>query len=141
MSKKQYDVLDSIQCDHVDYVAGDTLELTDATARQLLKLGVIKLSKVKPSKIKEKVKDKDQGETRGEAEKESGKKEPKEEAGNAPDDPIADLVAMIGRLDPENPDHYTKSGKPEVKALSKLAGRAVSGADRDTAWAAYQPSE
>ncbi|MBF0251796.1 MAG: hypothetical protein HQL35_14335 [Alphaproteobacteria bacterium] len=40
-----------------------------------------------------------------------------------------------GRLDPKNPDQFTTSGAPEVKALAALAGFRPSAKERDAAWA------
>lgn len=44
------------------------------------------------------------------------------------------LVAAIGQLDPENHDHWTKAGKPDVAALEAILGRDISADDRDAAW-------
>jgi hypothetical protein len=48
------------------------------------------------------------------------------------------LMDAIKQLDPSNDAHFTKSGKPELKALSAILGRNVSGAERDEAWNAMQ---
>lgn len=52
--------------------------------------------------------------------------------------PLARIVAAIAKLDPANPAHFTKSGRPEVKALSDLIGAEVSSRQRDEAWASLQ---
>ncbi|EOX3330233.1 HI1506-related protein [Vibrio cholerae] len=44
------------------------------------------------------------------------------------------LMDAIKQLDPSNEAHFTKSGKPELKALSAIVGRSVTGAERDEAW-------
>lgn len=44
------------------------------------------------------------------------------------------LVDAISQLDPANPDHFTKSGKPEIKALEAAAGVNLDGRLRDQAW-------
>ena len=45
------------------------------------------------------------------------------------------LVAAAAGLDPDNPDHFTRSGKPGVRALEAASGlTAVSAAERDAAW-------
>lgn len=51
------------------------------------------------------------------------------------DSPVT-LAAAIGLLDPENEDHFTKSGKPQLDALAGLMGKPVSAAERDAAWQA-----
>ncbi|WP_264402699.1 HI1506-related protein [Vibrio parahaemolyticus] len=48
------------------------------------------------------------------------------------------LMDAIKQLDPSNDAHFTKSGKPELKALSVILGRNVTGAERDEAWNAMQ---
>ncbi|EOW9251043.1 TPA: HI1506-related protein, partial [Vibrio cholerae] len=48
------------------------------------------------------------------------------------------LMDAIKQLDPSNDAHFTKSGKPELKALSAILGRNVTGAERDEAWNAMQ---
>lgn len=50
------------------------------------------------------------------------------------------IAEAIMQLDPKNEDHFTKSGKPELKALSAIVGRNVSGAERDEVWTAMQES-
>ncbi|WP_413206722.1 hypothetical protein [Rhodospirillum sp. A1_3_36] len=52
-----------------------------------------------------------------------------------------DLVTAIGQLNPKNSEHFTKAGLPEVKALSEVAGRAVTAQERDAAWAAFQAAK
>ncbi|MGF7175850.1 hypothetical protein [Azospirillum doebereinerae] len=60
------------------------------------------------------------------------------EADTAPEVPVDRILAAIGKLDPENPAHFTKAGKPEVKALSDLLGVEITAKQRDDAWAAVQ---
>lgn len=48
------------------------------------------------------------------------------------------IAEAIMQLDPKNEDHFTKSGKPELKALSAIVGRNVTGAERDEVWTAMQ---
>jgi len=48
------------------------------------------------------------------------------------------IAEAIMQLDPNNEAHFTKSGKPEVKALSALLGGTVSAAERDEVWDAMQ---
>ena len=47
------------------------------------------------------------------------------------------LLDAIAKLDKDNPAHWTKSGAPSVRALSKLMGRRVSAAERNAAWRRY----
>ena len=57
----------------------------------------------------------------------------------AQDDRRAQLLAAIAGLEEGNPDHWTRSGKPEVRALEGATGlKNLSAAERDTVWAAYQ---
>lgn len=49
------------------------------------------------------------------------------------------LVAAIAKLEQGNDSHWTKSGKPEVRALGRAAGlEDVRAAERNTAWAAFK---
>lgn len=48
------------------------------------------------------------------------------------------IAEAIMQLDPSNEAHFTKSGKPELKALSTILGRNVTGAERDEVWSAMQ---
>ncbi|MCE7638384.1 HI1506-related protein [Vibrio fluvialis] len=48
------------------------------------------------------------------------------------------LVDAIKQLNPENEEHFTKAGKPELKPLSAILGREVKAAERDEVWNAIQ---
>ena len=48
------------------------------------------------------------------------------------------VAAAIGELDPDDEGSWTKSGKPEIKALEALLGADLTAAMRDEAWAAFQ---
>lgn len=48
--------------------------------------------------------------------------------------PAGAITDAIGALEPGNPDHWTKAGKPRVKALEERLGHDISAADRDLAW-------
>lgn len=57
-------------------------------------------------------------------------------------DPLAVLLGdAIAQLDPQNPDHFTSGGKPQVDALSDITYQPVSAAQRDAAWMAYQTQQ
>lgn len=47
----------------------------------------------------------------------------------------------IQSLNPANPEHFTKDGKPKTDALEDLLGREVSAAERDEAWEEYEVKE
>ncbi|SDH92311.1 hypothetical protein [Roseospirillum parvum] len=51
-------------------------------------------------------------------------------------DGATDLLAAIGQLEPGNPDHWTKDGRPDARALAAVVGREVSAAERDAVWEA-----
>jgi hypothetical protein len=57
------------------------------------------------------------------------KREDDAEAGDDDDDDTPataeDIVSAIGLLDPNNEDHWTKAGLPEVAAVRELAGKPV----------------
>lgn len=52
-----------------------------------------------------------------------------------------DIVNAIGDLDDDEPEHWTKSGKPDASVLSKLLDHPVSAAERDEAWEKYQAQQ
>ncbi len=51
---------------------------------------------------------------------------------------VATLAEAFALLDPSNADHFTSGGKPQLEPLSKLVGRPVNGAERDTAFAEFK---
>lgn len=51
------------------------------------------------------------------------------------DDKATAIKQAIELLDPKNPEHFTGSGVPQVKAIEQLLGYDISAADRDAAWA------
>ncbi|NOQ51722.1 MAG: hypothetical protein GQ578_05855 [Desulfuromonadaceae bacterium] len=51
---------------------------------------------------------------------------------------IQKLVAAIGKLDPNDPAHFTADDKPSANVLKELLGEQVSAAERDEAWQIYQ---
>lgn len=51
--------------------------------------------------------------------------------------PVPEIVEAIGRLNKNNPDHFTKGGVPQVKAIeAQLGGRQITAKERDAALAA-----
>jgi hypothetical protein len=51
---------------------------------------------------------------------------------------VSTFAEAFAQLDPASPDHFTQGGKPQLDPLSKLLGRTVSGAERDSEWDAYK---
>ncbi len=61
------------------------------------------------------------------------------ELAEAPVERQAALAAAIAGLEEGNPDHWTKSGKPEVRALEAATGVGdISAAERDAVWTDHQ---
>ncbi len=54
-------------------------------------------------------------------------------------DDLNRVVAEIGRLNPEDPAHWTKVGLPQCDALTDRLGFRVTTLLRDRAWAIYDP--
>ena len=68
----------------------------------------------------------------------SARESPARKGGKEPSREAA-LLAAIAGLEEGNSDHWTKSGKPEVRALEAAAGfKDISAAERDAAWAAHR---
>lgn len=51
-------------------------------------------------------------------------------------DEVCDLQLAAEQLDPDNEDHWTKDGRPDVRALSDVLDRKVSAKDRNKIWPA-----
>ena len=56
-------------------------------------------------------------------------------------EPPADLMTAIATLDPQDPAHWNKDGRPDANVLSELTGRRVIGEERDAAWEAFKAKE
>lgn len=59
-----------------------------------------------------------------------------DQAPAGPTDPEERLAAIrdaIAQLDPENPEHFTKDGKPQVAAIEAILGYNITAAERDAA--------
>ena len=50
------------------------------------------------------------------------------------DDRTATILSAMATLDPENPAHFTKSGKPKVAAVEVTAGLDTNAKERDAVW-------
>jgi len=64
-------------------------------------------------------------------------RDPEAKGRKAPDadDRQVRIIAAITDLDPENPDHYDKSGKPKVGAVAEILGEKVTAAEMKAALA------
>ena len=123
----RYLCLSPVRFDGRRYLPGENIELPEDVAAQLLGNGVIEPA---PGKAKPPKKD-----PAPEPKKDA---EPEPEKDPAPETPAqpTTVAEAIDRLDPENADHWTKTGTPQVPALTALLGRRVTAAERDQAWAA-----
>lgn len=54
---------------------------------------------------------------------------------------VQTLEEAFALLDPANTEHFTGSGLPQTQALSKLVGRTVNAAERDSAWAEFKAKQ
>ncbi len=55
------------------------------------------------------------------------------------DDRRSAILAAIAGLEPGNPDHWTRSGKPEIRALAAASGLTdITASERDAAWQTHQ---
>lgn len=52
--------------------------------------------------------------------------------------PALTLAQALAQLQPDNPAHFTQSGKPKTEALEALVKQPVSAKARDSAWAEHQ---
>lgn len=57
--------------------------------------------------------------------------------GDEEDDGDTGILDAFELLERDNPDHWTADGRPDVRALSAIAGRTVKAADRDRLWAEW----
>lgn len=110
----------NISHNNVDYAPGDEIELTRSEATVLT--GTI--SKTPPSS--------DEDDLFADEDEEAG-----QPSGQAPDNPDA-IIRAIGELEPGNPAHWTKTGKPQVEALEGRLGHQITAQARDEAWNRYQ---
>ena len=108
-----YLVLSPVQHARRRYEAGDTVKLTAGDAATLIAADVVA----------------DSTDTAADASPAP--------AGGAEEGREAALRAAIAGLEPGRDDHWTRDGRPEVRALREASGLDdVSAAERDAAWAA-----
>ena len=111
MSKKKWWATGYISADR-EYAPGDPIDLDARDAEALLSAGVI--SAHPPAD-------------------ESGAEEP-----GPKEVDIDEVIDAIDHLDPDDPDRWTKTGKPQVVPLEDYLGYDISAAQRDAAWEQYQ---
>ncbi|MCK4959717.1 MAG: hypothetical protein KAT00_09950 [Planctomycetes bacterium] len=107
------------------YVKTGKVEL-DEEARAARKVDAERAEDIRKQRVK------DAEETAAAAKKTAGGDEPPTEA---------EIIEAIGKLDKDNPEHWTSGGKPQVVTLEGLLGKQISAADRDAAWSAVQAAE
>jgi hypothetical protein len=54
---------------------------------------------------------------------------------------VAEIAKAIGRLDPKDPDHFSKNGRPFDAAVESAFGEKVSAAEIDAAMAAIKAAK
>ena len=105
------------------YLPGEAVELTREAAAPLLADGVVVAPK---------------GARKNDPPPEGARKNDPPPARPEGDELQAAIRGAIEALDPNNPRHFTKGGKPEVKALEARLGFDISAAERDEAWTAVE---
>ena len=127
----KYEVMTLLDYDRVEYRPGATVEIEDAALAEDLRLdGVIR--EIRPPKPKDpKPKDPKPGSAGAGS------------AGGGEDEFHQDLVETCDRIPADDPDCWTKNGRPTVEAMERyyirdIAGRqVVTAAERDEAWEAF----
>ncbi len=108
----RYTVLDRVHHDGTEYEAGAAIALPETEAAPLIAVGVIMAEAPETT----------------ERPPEGGEGQGREAA----------LLAAIAGLEKGNPDHWTRDGKPEVRALRAATGLGdIGAAERDAAWDAH----
>ena len=157
MTKQPYTVLSPVTYDRA-YAAGETIDLEPDEARQLLDGGVIcdpddpraSAAAAEPADpthtaaydaALEALRQAPADEVRGFLDRIAADAEIRAKAESAFDRASA-ISAAIDGLEEGNEDHWTKDGRPEVKALKAATGLDdITAAERDAAWAAYQTQQ
>ncbi len=62
-------------------------------------------------------------------------------SGGSGEDLKAAVQQAIAELDPDNPDHWLKDGRPDVKAIEEIINAKISAAERDVIWEEMQQTE
>ncbi|MBF0453262.1 MAG: hypothetical protein HQL72_00420 [Magnetococcales bacterium] len=57
-----------------------------------------------------------------------------EEGGTGHNPPDAPLGKLLHQLEPNNPNHWTRTGLPRTETLTTLMGRRVSASERNRLW-------
>ncbi len=118
-----YRVLSPVKYAGRRWEVGEAVSLTDDDAEALLESGVVEATA--------------EAAAAGQAASSTGSQE-----GGVPEASREErLRAAIIELKPEDkdPEQWTKSGKPEVRALESMSGlEDVTAAERDAAWSAYR---
>ncbi|MDP2805506.1 MAG: hypothetical protein Q8O24_06140 [Gallionellaceae bacterium] len=112
MAKKTYAVQSPIKHDGKDYTVGDSIDLDDKEAKDLLAVNALSDAVGLASNIP-----------------------------TVPTDPaerLAAIVAAIGKLSPEDASLWLKDKRPDAAAISVITGWPVSAAERNDAWASMQ---
>lgn len=120
--KKPYTVVNKVIHDQEEFLAGSRIDLDDKQAQPLLDLGAVTSGYDGKEKAPEPA---DAGKTPvtlSDAEK------------------LEAVKAVIGSLDIENTELWTKSGSPNATALGGLVGFDVSASLRDAAWNEVKPA-
>ncbi|MCH4295572.1 HI1506-related protein [Shewanella sp. 3B26] len=53
-------------------------------------------------------------------------------------DKALSFAEAVATLEPDNREHFTSGGKPQLEVLGKLMGKTLTAAERDAQWLAYQ---
>lgn len=115
MAKKTYSVKSPIKYDGEDYEVGDSIDLDEKEAKDLLAVKAL-----------------------GEADGAAGNTP---SAPTDEDERIAAIVDAIGKLDKKETASWTKGNSPQIPALQAITGWVVTGKDRDAAWEKVQAAE
>ena len=157
MAKQAYTVLSPVHYDRA-YAVDEIIEMEPDEARQLLDGGVIcdpddprasaaAAEPVDPARAAaydaafDALRQAPAGEVRDFLDRIAGDAEIRSKAESAFDRASA-VSAAIGGLEEGNEDHWTRDGKPEVRALRAATGLDdITAAERDEAWAAYRANQ
>lgn len=114
MAKKAYVVQSPIKFDGKEYAVGDSIDLEDKDAKDLLVVNALS-DAVGPASNTPTVP-------------------------TAPTERLAAIVAAIGKLNPDDASLWLKDKRPDAAAIAAITGWPVSAAERNDAWASMQPA-